>query len=401
MNSENSYLAYGNQRRNATRFRTLMPDRAENVKASPLPSFAANDYLGLSAHPDLIAAAHEAGRLYGVGATGSRLLSGNRDIFKKLEDQIAVDKRTEAALIFNSGYQANVSVLASLLDKATLGQQAIVLFDKWNHSSLYQGVFLSGAHLIRYRHADADHLQELLAVYRNDPRPKFIVTETLFGMDGDIAPLTRLASLAKEHQAFLYLDDAHGTGVFGDHGYGLSTTLDLTGIPHLIMGTFSKALGGSGAFVACASVTRDYLVNHSSGFVYSTAPSPMVIGAAAAAWKMLPALEKERAALLEAAHHVRQDLAASGLNTGLSTTHILPLILGDEATTLAAQETLSQHGIRVSAIRPPTVPQGACRLRMALTAQHSATDIDVLLKEIRRLGVSCVKLPSPTRGGKA
>ncbi|WP_339045227.1 8-amino-7-oxononanoate synthase [Candidatus Mesenet endosymbiont of Agriotes lineatus] len=315
--------------------------------------FSTNDYLGLSKSKVLFAAAKLAGEKFGVGSTGSRLLSGNKKIFEEFESQIAKDKKTESALILNSGFQANIAVLASLLDQSVLGSKPIVFFDKLNHASLYQAVFLSKAELIRYQHNDMDHLNSLLVKFKDDLRAKFIVTETIFGMDGNVVPIDIVFALSREHKAFLYLDEAHATGIVGNRGYGLSTKINLSEIPHLVLGTFSKALGCFGAYVACSEIIKDYLINKCSGFIYSTSLSPMIIGAAAKAWSLVQDLDNERQNLALKAENVRKRLKELGYNTGNSTTHIIPIILGDENMAMAAKAELLKQGFIVSAVRPP------------------------------------------------
>ncbi|MBT4884677.1 MAG: aminotransferase class I/II-fold pyridoxal phosphate-dependent enzyme, partial [Legionellales bacterium] len=268
-----------------------------NSKQKVNLDFSNNDYLGLSKNQIILSGAIKAAHEYGIGSTGSRLLSGNNELFMQFESEIANCKNTESALIFNSGFQCNAFVLASLLDNKTLKSQSLVFFDRLNHSSLYQAAFLSGAKLIRYRHNDWQHLSNLISDYSHDKRPKFIVTETVFGMDGDICPLKEIISIAKESDALLYLDEAHATGIIGKNGYGLSTEFDLNDITAVVMGTFSKALGASGAYIACDSTIKDYIINFCHGFIYSTAPSPFVIGAAQAGWQMLPGLEADRKTL--------------------------------------------------------------------------------------------------------
>lgn len=347
--------------------------------------FSTNDYLGLSQSEVLFEAARSAGKKFGVGSTGSRLLSGNKKIFEDFERRIAKGKGTESALIFNSGFQANLTVLASLLDQSVLGNKPIVFFDKLNHASLYQAVFLSNAELVRYQHNDADHLSNLLSKFKNDLRPKFIVTETIFGMDGDIAPIEKIFALSKEHEAFLYLDEAHATGIIGHNGYGLSTNINLQEIPHLILGTFSKALGCFGAYVACSNVIKNYLVNKCPGFIYSTSLSPMVIGAAAKAWDLVRHLADQRHALSFKAANLRNNLQSLGFNTGDSVTHIVPIILGDENVVISAKEKLLKQGLIVSAIRPPTVPPGTSRLRIALNVSHTEGDLDKLVHALQQI----------------
>ncbi|KLT21796.1 serine hydroxymethyltransferase [Wolbachia endosymbiont of Armadillidium vulgare str. wVulC] len=347
--------------------------------------FSTNDYLGLSQSEVLFDAAKLSGAQFGVGSTGSRLLSGNKKIFEDLEKRIAQDKGTESALIFNSGFQANITALASLLDQSVLGNKPIVFFDKLNHASLYQAIFLSHAELVRYRHNDMDHLSNLLTKFKNDLRSKFIVTETIFGMDGDIVSIEEIFALSKKYEAFLYLDEAHATGIIGHNGYGLSTNIDLQEIPHLVLGTFSKALGCFGAYVACSNIIKNYLINQCSGFIYSTSLSPMVIGAAVKGWDLVPHLTDQRQALSFKAANLRNNLQNLGFNTGDSVTHIIPIILGDEDTVMSAKEKLLKQGLVVSAIRPPTVPPGTSRLRIALNVNHTESNLNHLIHALQQI----------------
>jgi 8-amino-7-oxononanoate synthase len=376
------YQTYCSELQRTQKYRQL-PEINKEKKS--LLDFSSNDYLGLSSCPSVLHASYDAGKKYGVGSTGARLLSGNSYLFEEFECQIAKDKGLEKALILNSGYQANISVLSALCDKTILKQQALVFSDRLNHASLMQGIFLSDAHLIRYRHNTLADLEALLQKYQEDSRPKFIVSETIFGMDGDIAPLQELVALAKKFSAFLYLDEAHATGILGLRGYGLSTTVDLSGIPHIVMGTFSKGIGVCGAYVAGPALIISYLMNRAAGFIYSTALSPLVVGAAFEAWKIAGTLEKERVTLQKRANTLRNHLRARGINAGLSSTHIIPLIIGDEGKTITLQQTLKNHGILTSAVRPPTVPPGTSRLRIALTTSHTDEDIQRLLTTLEAI----------------
>lgn len=345
-----------------------------------LADFSSNDYLGLSRHPEVIAAAHRALDQYGTGATGSRLLSGNLDLYEAFEARIAADKHTESALIFGSGYQTNATVLAALINAKVLGAEPLVFCDRLNHASLHHAFKVADVKQIRFRHADLNHLRELLDKHAHSDQPKFIVAESVFGMDGDVIDVAALAALARERQAFVYLDEAHATGVMGANGYGL--TADLTQPIELAMGTFSKALGGSGAYIACSQAVKDYLITTCTGFIYSTALSPAVVAAMHKAWELLPTLQAERSRLLQTAADLRQRLQAQGLDTGNSSTHIVPVILGDEQRTLKARDLLQQRGINVSAVRPPTVPPNTARLRMALASHHTPEHIDALVQAL-------------------
>jgi len=381
MKSSAFYQKFLNSLENKLRLRELSD--IYSSKADYI-NFSTNDYLGFSNSKELKQAMFDAAEKYGVGSTGSRLLSGNSKLYKEFEELIAKDKKTEKAIIFNSGFQANISVLSSLMDENILGTKAICFFDKYNHSSLYQGAFLSGAELKRYRHNDIEHLAALLLEYQDDERPKFIVTETIFGMDGDIASLKEIVNLAKQYGAFLYLDEAHATGIIGEDGYGLSTILDLENLEYVIMGSFSKALGVCGAYIACSKTIRDYLVNKAAGFIYSTSLSPAIIGAAFKAWDKVRDLNEAREHLFIEANKLRSHLRKLGFNTGFSKTHIIPIILENEEKTLDLQEYLFNKKIIVSAIRPPTVPSFTSRIRIALSLSHSASDIEKLLEVLKK-----------------
>lgn len=347
--------------------------------------FASNDYLGLSQNQTILKKALSTAKKYGIGATGSRLLSGNSKIFENFEKEIAKCKKTESALIFNSGFQCNISVLASLLDRKTLKAEPLVFFDKLNHSSLYQAVFLSNANMIRYRHNDMKHLANLLEKYCKDKRPKFIVTETIFGMDGDTIDISHLTDLCKKYKTFLYLDEAHATGMVGKYGYGLSTEADLTNIPHVIMGTFSKALGVSGAYLACSNIIKKYLINFCPGFIYSTANSPLTVGAAFESWKLIPTLDNLRTKVRLNSKYVKKHLNDLGLNTSNSSSNIIPIIIREEEAAASLQKKLQKLNINVSLVRPPTVPNGTSRLRVAINALHSDLDIQKLLSSFAKL----------------
>lgn len=347
-------------------------------------NFATNDYLALAGSNYLVDTAIEAAKRYGVGATGSRLLSGNLPVFTELEEQIAASKGTEAAIVFNSGFQANISTLSCLLNPTALGRRSIVLFDRLNHSSLYQAVFLSGAEMVRYRHSDTAHLRSIFQ--QLDPmRPKFLVTETVFGMDGDFLP-QEIIELAKQYCAFIYLDEAHATGVLGPTGYGLSALYRLENHPHVVMGTFSKALGGSGAYIACNNTIKQYIINKATGFIYSTANSPIVAAAALAAWKMVPKLCKERKELANLAQYCRKCIKEQGFDVGNSESHIIPIIIGEGNKVLKMKQyLLEKHNIITCAILPPTVPYGAARLRIALNVDSTKVEVDRLVAALRAL----------------
>ena len=377
------YKLYLSVLHSASKYRRLLAKGQENQ--NNYLDFSTNDYLGLSRNSEILNAAILAAQQYGIGSTGSRLLSGNNELFESLESLIAKDKNTESALIFNTGFQTNLSVLSSLLDSKILASKPIVFFDKLNHASLYQAISLSCPELVRFHHNDMEHLSSLLIKYENDNRPKFIVTETVFGMDGTILPIKTLVSLAKQYKTFLYLDEAHATGIYGPNGYGLSTNVDLRGIPFVIMGTFSKALGCSGGYVACDQILKDYLINNAQGFIYSTANSPFVIGAAYKAWEIIRNLNEEREHLFSLSAILRNNLMSLGFDIGASASHIIPIIYKEEKLALAITEKLCQKGIIVSCIRPPTVPLNSARIRIALNSNHKKSDIEKLITELKTL----------------
>lgn len=348
----------------------------------PLLNFSSNNYLGLANHPALIQRAQEWTLQWGTGSTASRLVCGNLELFEQIEQRLAQGKKTATALIFNSGFQANATILAALLDRGTLKNTPLVYCDRLNHASLHQGVRLAGIRQIRYRHNDLNHLESLLNQQKHLPGPRFILTESVFSMDGDQADVAGLIALKQRFGAFLYLDEAHATGVLGPDGFGLGA--EFSADVDLIMGTFSKGLGGFGAYVACSQVLRDYLINHCAGLIYSTALPPGVLGAMEAALELLPTLGATRRQLLTNANKVRQSLQAMGLNTGNSSTQIIPIIAGATKTALTMSQTLEQeHGILAIAIRPPTVPPETARLRISLTADHQEEELQQLLTAIQ------------------
>jgi 8-amino-7-oxononanoate synthase len=347
----------------------------------PLLDFSANDYLGLSHHPALIRRASEYAARWGAGAGASRLVAGNLPPFPAIEAKLAAAKGSEAALLFVSGVQANLTLLPALLDARVWGAEPLVYADRLNHASLIQGCIGAGVRQIRFRHNDLEHLEELLERDKALDRPRFIVTESVFSMDGDCADIPALRALAARYGAFLYLDEAHATGVLGENGFGLAHGLR----EGLAMGTFSKGLGGFGAYVACSAALREYLVNRCGGVIYATALPPAVLGAMDAAIELVPRLGAERAHLAALATDLRARLQAAGLDTGMSTTQIVPVILGAEERTLRLARALEAEGFLGVAIRPPTVPQGTSRIRFALSARHGAADIAALAETLIRL----------------
>lgn len=338
-----------------------------------LVDVASNDYLGLARHPLLIERACEWAARHGAGSRASRLVSGTSDDLLALEEKLARFKGAEAALIFVSGFQLNGSVLPALLE---LGEKPLVFTDRLNHASLHAG--LCGVKQIRFRHNDLAHLETLLEQHPGNTR--WIVTESVFSMEGDRADVGALSALAARHGAYLYLDEAHATGVLGPQGAGLSQ-----GRATVTMGTLGKALGGAGAYVAGSRALIDWLVNRCAGFIYSTAPAPAALGALDAALELVPTMQAERARLSQMAETLRQALQARGFDTLASTTQIVPAVFGEAQRALGAAKKLRQAGILAVAIRPPTVPAGTARLRFSLSAALTDGQFGQLLDAVATL----------------
>lgn len=376
--SESRYRAFLDTRARDGLRRALLPVAARGARmigaeGRSYLNFSSNDYLGLRFHSALIRRAAEWAEAYGAGSGASRLVTGNLDLFAPIEAKVTRLKGTAAALVMASGFQTNAAVLQALLDRSVLGADPRVFADRLNHASMHFGCQAAGVRQIRYRHCDAAHLAELLSQYHADDRPKFILTESVFSMDGDVAPLAEIAALARTHEATVIVDDAHATGILGQGGAGLSGDADI------VIGTFSKALGGFGGFVASSETVRDYLVNRCTGIIYSTALPPPVLGAIDAALDLVSGMDAERSHVGALAERFRAGANMIGLSTGASTTQIVPVIAGGAEAALAMGARLRQVGLWATPIRPPTVPAGSARLRLAFTAAHQMPDIDRLL----------------------
>jgi 8-amino-7-oxononanoate synthase len=351
-----------------------------------LIDFSSNDYLGLSRHPELVRRAMAFAELYGAGSGASRLVCGNLTPFSMVEGKLARAKQAPAALVFVSGFQANSTLLPALFDERALGAKPLVYCDRLVHASLIQGCLAAGVRQIRFRHNDLAHLESLLEQDRHEERPRFIVTETVFSMDGDRVDLPGLTRLAERYDAFLFLDEAHATGVLGEGGFGLAK--GLAGPRCLVLGTFSKALGGFGAYVACTPTLRDYLINRCPGLIYATALPPAVLGAMDAALDLVPTLVAERERLAGLADRFRAAMAQAGLDTGASSTQIVPVMMGEETRALTVARSLEDEGLMCVAIRPPTVPPGGSRIRLTFSARHTEADVDRLAEAVIRLARS-------------
>ena len=366
--------------------------RTIRVAGRDYVNLASNDYLGLRFHPALIERAVEWAGRYGVGSGASRLVTGNLEPFAGIEAKVAKLKGKPAALVMASGFQANAAVLAALFDKAVLGAEPLVFADRLNHASMHFGCKAAGVRELRYRHGAAAHLGELLTQYQDDSRPRFILTESVFSMDGDMAPLDDIARLARSHDACLIVDDAHATGILGEGGSGLSSGADI------VIGTFSKALGSFGAYVACSATLRDYLINRCGGLIYSTALPPQVLGAIDAALDLIPAMDEDRTYVARLAGRFRTGAQALGYDTGASATQIVPLIAGAPEAAIALSDRLRERGFWATAIRPPTVPAGTARVRLAFTRAQLESDIHLLLEALGETADPAhAKLHAPAR----
>jgi 8-amino-7-oxononanoate synthase len=344
-----------------------------------LVNLSSNNYLGLAGHPAVQAAMAQAAAR-GAGSTASRLVVGTDSETLALEEELAAWKGTEAALLFGSGYLANVGVLSALL-----GRGDAVFSDQLNHASIIDGIRLSGAAPHRYHHADAEHLTFLLG-RAGDAERKLIVTETVFSMDGDIAPLQEIADLAERYGAALVLDEAHAAGAFGPEGQGLAQELRVDERVDLIVGTLGKAFGVYGAYVAGRRAWIDYLVSTCRPFLFTTALPPAVVGGVRAALGLVREAGAARSALLRQAESFRARLVELDFDTRGSTTQIVPVVVGENERALAFARALEERGVLAVAIRPPTVPAGTARIRFSLTSAHTAEHLDSALAAIEVAG---------------
>jgi len=335
--------------------------------------FSSNDYLNLSTHPDLIKASCDAAQL-GVGSTGSRLISGDSALFHELEKEVASFKKMPAALVFNSGFQANIGVIPTLL-----GPKDVIFFDRLCHASLIDGIIHSKAKFYRFKHNDSTHLRTLCQLHRKQYRHACIITESIFSMDGDQAPLRELIEIKKEFDCMIMLDEAHATGVFGPTGAGLAEAMGICDQIDISMGTFSKALGSAGAFIACSEVIKDFLITSCRSFIFSTSLPLPVIGANLAAIKLVSQLTELRENLLKNATLFREALIKKNY-TVYGCSQIIPVILKETQKTLAYADLFRLNGITVPAIRYPTVPNKEARLRFSVNSKHSSKDLALVLQ---------------------
>jgi len=363
------------------RLRTYRGPQAARLEIDgrELVNFGSNDYLGLAADRRLADAVACATEQDGWGSGASPLVVGHARRHQRLEERLAEFEGTEAALLFSSGYTANVGVVAALI-----GPGDAVYSDTLNHASLVDGCRLSRAAVYVYRHNDADHLETLLGQSRGFRR-RLIVTDGVFSMDGDLAPLAELAELAERFHSMLLVDEAHATGVFGVQGRGLAESLGVEEQIDVRVGTLSKALGCAGGFVSGSRALVDWLMNQARPYVFSTAAPPASCGAALAALDIVRDEPERRQTLLARAADLRSGLAAQGWQIGTTASQIIPVIVGEPARALSVSAALAERGYWVPAIRPPSVPAGQARLRIGLSYGHSEEQLDGLIGAFSQL----------------
>ena len=349
------------------------------IKEKDLILLGSNNYLGLCDDSRLKKVAIDAINKYGVGSGGSRLTTGSYDIHKELEEKIASFKGTEASLVFNTGYMANIGIITSLCDRNT-----VIFCDRLNHASIIDGCRLSGAKLIRYKHCDMNDLQNKINKYKGSNN--LIVTDGVFSMDGDIAPLPDIVKIAKKHNIMTMVDDAHATGILGKKGSGTSSYFGLDNEIDIMMGTLSKAIASEGGYVAGKKDLIDYLRNYARSFIYSTALSPSTIAVSIKALEIIEKDEERRVKLLKMSDWFQKELEIAGFNLIKTKTPIIPIMIGEADKTVEFSKSLLEEGIYIPAIRPPTVAEGTSRLRISLMATHSQQDLEEALIKIKLIG---------------
>jgi len=349
------------------------------IDGRPVLSFCSNDYLGLANHPEVVRAFQSAANEYGVGAGAAHLVNGHSRVHHELEDALAEFTGRERALLFSTGYMANLGVASALI-----GRGDTVLEDRLNHASLIDAGLLSGARLQRYIHADVTSLESKLVGDSN--RECLIMTDGVFSMDGDIAPLPELAALASKHEAWFMVDDAHGIGVLGERGRGSLEHFGLTqaDVP-ILMGTLGKGLGTAGAFVAGSEDLVEYLIQSARTYIYTTAMPAAIAAATLASLRLVDSEGWRREKLQTLITRFRAGIEQLGLELMPSSTPIQPLVVGDAGQAVAMSEALLKRDMLVTAIRPPTVPQGTARLRFTFSAEHTENQVDQLLDGLSQL----------------
>ncbi len=337
-------------------------------------SFCTNNYLGLANNPLIVSAVKDAVESYGWGAGASRLVSGNMTLHETLESEISVFKQKESAIVFPTGYMANIGAISSLVSKGDL-----VICDKLNHASIIDGCRLSGADFRVYAHCDIEKLENILKK-ASDYSRKLIVTDSVFSMDGDLAPLPEIVSIAGRYKAIVMVDEAHGTGVFGKEGRGVIEHFNLNKEVEVVMGTFSKAIGSLGGYVCGDEDLIHFLRNKARSFIYTTALPPAVCAASIAGLKLIQEKPSFRKSLWDNIRYLKDKLCSLNFNVIPSASPIIPILIGDADKAVGISKSLYEKGILIPAIRPPTVPANSSRLRMTVMSTHTRKDLDMLIR---------------------
>jgi len=345
-------------------------------------NLCSNSYLSLHLHPAVMRAAKDAIDEYGAGTCSSRSVSGSIDLYARLEEEVASFKRYEKALIFSNGYLANIGIVATLADT-----HDVIFSDELNHSSIIDSARLSRARRVIYRHLDIEDLEQKIRRESAKTR-KFVITETVFSMDGDVAPLRAIFDLKEKYGLHVIVDEAHGTGVFGDGGRGVEELYGLSGLMDVQMGTFGKALGSFGAFALADSMTIDYLINRARTFMYTTALPASSLAAARKALQLVQGDTSYMDELWRNIHYVRQRLQGMGFDLKRSEGPIVPIVVGEDSRTVRMQQMLLEKGIFLQAIRPPTVPSGTSRLRLTIVRGLTKAEMDQALEALEQVGRS-------------
>jgi 8-amino-7-oxononanoate synthase len=366
------------------------------LDGKPVLLLCSNNYLGLADHPKVREAAADAAMRWGVGAGASRLVSGTMTIHRRLEERLAEFEGSEACVLFGSGYLANLGVIGALA-----GPGDTIFSDQLNHASIVDGCRASRAEVVVYRHLDSDHLERCLRRHGGEGR-RLIVTDSVFSMDGDVAPLAEIVELARAHDARVAVDEAHATGALGDGGRGAVAQAGLQGEVDVLVGTLGKALGSYGAYVCASEKMVRYLVNTARPLIFSTAPSPPSVAGALAALELLEDLPHKMARLHGAARTLRGALADEGFAVRESDMHIVPLVVGDSEDAMRLCQAALERGVFAQAIRPPTVPDGTSRLRLAAMASHTTSELrqaaNALADAAREVGLDPATLGSTMPG---
>ena len=350
-------------------------------KRKTLLNFSSNDYLGLSQNNTIKNDTIKIIKKYGIGSGSSRLVSGNFDFHEKIERELAKKKKSETTIIFSTGYLANYSILSSILSSNIFKKNPIVFSDKLNHQCIYEGCKDKRINFLRFHHNNMNHLEYLLKKNKFKQNPKFILSESIFSMDGDFADIKSLVNLKKKYNSFLFLDEAHATGVYGKNGFGLS--LEFNNDIDCVTGTFSKAFGSFGAYVSCSKNLKSFLINKCPSFIYSTSLPFSLLASIYSGIKIIPKLKNERKKLIKNSYFLRTMLNKEGFNIGNSQTNIIPIIIGNSKKALIISKKLEKKGFYVVPIRPPSVPPNSSRLRISITSSHSQNNIKKLFKFLK------------------